>query len=289
MSASEIRIEQIENVASICRMDQSGATPPTGPFLDLDDKAYRIDEDDINLWSNLTDTFYFGAVPAFSVAGFRVGTIVPDHTGFTVEYYDSGSAWTPLAFHHDSTQGFTQDGFITWTVPGTWALTTVDGASAFFMRVRSTGVNTAGRGHHFMPVIQGGPAIILLPKFAPKDKRYTRDMNATLYRKDVVQKFVESVSVDCSQISFTHPELNYLRYLIEYRHKCRLTDLASNLGLGGVISFSLDAYYKWFEGYITGQLDKTASPFKMKPDQYMLEMDVDNAQSIFAALGPQPA
>lgn len=292
MSRQNIRIEQIENVAEFCRMDQSGATPPVGPFLPYDAEAWRVDldgiEDDIPLWSNLLDTFYFGKVIPWSVAGFRVGTIVPDHAGLTIEYWDSvimGGSWQPLTFRHDSTALFSQDGYITWIVPGDWGLQLVDGVSAFWIRVRSTGVNVQGRASHFMPTIIGKPPLIVYPKFEPKEKRITRDVNSTLHRKDAVQKFVKQCIVDCTQLAFTMADLNYLRYLIEFRHKCRLTDLAATVP----ISFSQDAFYRWYEGFIVGQLDKTASPFKMKPEQYVLMMDVDNAQSIFTALGVSPS
>lgn len=290
MSRQQIRIEQIENVAAYCLHDASGLTPPVGAWIDYgstgNNHAYRVNEDDIPLFpvANV-DTFYFGAAAPWTVLGFRVGTITPSHAGFTIEYYDSGTAWTNLTFLADTTSGLTLDGYMTWVAPGTWTLRTINGISAFWIRVRSTGVTTAGTAHHFMPTLIGKAPLLQIPRFPAAGDRYTRDVNGVLKRKDIPLKHVTEDVVDCTQNAFAMDEINYLRYLIEYRHKCRLTDLA----LTDPPNFSLDAYYQYYEGYIVGDLDKTASPFKMNPDRYMLRMMVETANSIFNELGVPPA
>jgi hypothetical protein len=61
--------------------------------------------------------------------------------GTYVWEYWNGSAWTSLTVT-DGTSGFTTNGVVTWTIPGTWATTAVNSVTQYWVRVRQTGTVT---------------------------------------------------------------------------------------------------------------------------------------------------
>lgn len=282
MSRSNIRIEQIEEVAEYCRVDASGATPPVGAWTSLDAEAFSITEDNFAMPANTTTRFYIGSTTAWSILGFRVGLTPPEHTGWTFEYYNGG--WVALTILADTTAAFNHDGYATFVAPGDWALTTINGASAFWIRFQSTGVTVTGTGHHFMPTINSKPPVKLVLNNIDPVLQYTRDVNGNLKRKDTVLKIIKNLTIECTQNCFTMDQINYLMKTMEFRQRVRVTDLA----ITDPPNPFIDAYWKYFEGYLTGDLSNLLSPKKMLPEDYSIFMEVDKAFSIFAVLGPQP-
>tara|TARA_R110002096_G_C14661938_1_gene728453 strand:- start:47603 stop:50218 length:2616 start_codon:yes stop_codon:yes gene_type:complete len=90
----------------------------------------------------LNDAFYIGHSEIFEKVNY-------DLVAFAVlaswrwEYWN-GAAWTSLTTT-DGTGGFTKDGIQSWTAPGGWAATSVNGSpSYFYIRLRVNGSATAG-------------------------------------------------------------------------------------------------------------------------------------------------
>jgi len=286
MSRARMRITQTSGVFSFLRHDASGATPPVGPWLNYDNEATRVQyppltPDDIPLWSGPLDTFYFGHTTPFGYIGFLVGTIQPQHSGFTIEYFD-GVGWTPFSFKVDTTAGLSETyGYLSWPVPGGWSLTTINGASAFWVRVRSTGVTVAGRARHFLPCVEGKPPIKPDPQLPPSEMRYTPDVNNDLKNKDSTYNGPRTMKLHCTQNAFTMNEIHLLQWLAEHGPDVRVDDLA----LSNPSVWATDAHYL----YYTGKLDRIAglvlSPHKMSPDPYSIDFLLDGAFSLFSELG----
>lgn len=84
-----------------------------------------------------TDRFYFGYDAKFP--GIRVDLDVAGAGLALVWEYWNGSTWAALSGVAGAASGLTADGAVTWTIPGSWAKTTVDsGASLYFVRARTT-------------------------------------------------------------------------------------------------------------------------------------------------------
>ena len=84
----------------------------------------------------LEDAYYFGHNEEFGqlrldLSQLGVGT-------WTIDWeYWTGSAWASLSGVSDGTSGFTSDGVVSWTIPGDWADTTINGQGPFrFIRAR---------------------------------------------------------------------------------------------------------------------------------------------------------
>lgn len=278
---ADIRITQLDKQFTVLRKDASGATPPTGAFTNLDTVATRVDPvDDISLWANTTEMFYFGNATPWAVLGFLIGTIAPDHDGFVVEYWD-GDSWETLPFKNDSTLLLSRTGYIVWVIPSDWDLTTVDGASAYFIRVQSTGVNTAGRAQHFLPLVESKPPVKLLPLPQEADVRNAKDVNGVIQTRDIPDPGVTSLVVECTTNAFNFTEVHMLVEFAEKRNDLRIDDLAFTTP----IDWTLDSHYKYYEGRLPALNARQVAQRKMDGDNYNLEFQIDNAVSLFDLLG----
>ncbi len=87
------------------------------------------------------DRTYFGHSSRFTSLTFSFGTLGTSAT-YVWEYWN-GSAWTTLSVT-DGTSSFTANGTVTWTSPGgSWATTSVNSVTMYWVRVRFTGSNPA--------------------------------------------------------------------------------------------------------------------------------------------------
>jgi hypothetical protein len=80
-----------------------------------------------------TDRTYIGMPVPFTKA--KLDIAVAGVGGVYVWEYWNGSAWTALSVT-DGTSGFTVDGTVTWTAPGSWAANSVNSVTQYWVRVR---------------------------------------------------------------------------------------------------------------------------------------------------------
>jgi hypothetical protein len=87
-----------------------------------------------------TDKLYCGKLTKFQEVRIEVNVAAVGYTAVTWEYWN-GSAWTTLTTA--GTADFSADATFTFTVPGSWALTTVNGISAYWIRAQQTAASPA--------------------------------------------------------------------------------------------------------------------------------------------------
>jgi hypothetical protein len=88
-----------------------------------------------SLLNNTSYILYLGYSSIFNEVYFD---ILAAGSGYTLVWeYWNGSTWATLSVT-DGTSNFTADGWVTWTAPANWATTTVNGVSAYWIRVRTT-------------------------------------------------------------------------------------------------------------------------------------------------------
>jgi len=95
-----------------------------------------------NTATNPSDAIYFGSTFTFNSIKIDIYTAA-NVTGATFNWaYWNGTAWATLTVT-DGTSGFTVDGSVTFTAPGDWATTTVNGVSAYWVKCYTTSPGTA--------------------------------------------------------------------------------------------------------------------------------------------------
>ena len=80
---------------------------------------------------NVDDQMYIGKLTQYKEVNIQMGTLGDYTAEITWEYWD-GSAWMPLTT--GGADDLEANGVMTITVPGDWALTTVDGVQAYWIR-----------------------------------------------------------------------------------------------------------------------------------------------------------
>lgn len=89
---------------------------------------------------------YVGFFGKFQARHFSFGTANTNPTTVSVEYWD-GSTWSSVKDVVDETQGFTQEGFISWENEDNWELTTVspiDDVELYYVRFSVSADLSAG-------------------------------------------------------------------------------------------------------------------------------------------------
>ena len=109
-----------------------------GSFTDYTTEFNNSDPNDCPLMpatEAIGDAFYMGCDYKFDTITFNIGQAGVG-TAITWEYWN-GSAWTALSVA-DTTSGYTVAGVgdVTFTIPGSWAKTTVNGYNAYYVRSR---------------------------------------------------------------------------------------------------------------------------------------------------------
>lgn len=100
--------------------------------------------------ADANDKLYIGKSTQFKTFGIDVQVSAVGYTAPTWEYWN-GSAWTTLTT--SGTADFSADGTVTFTIPASWAKTTVNSVSAYWLRFQQTAaapatpatVNSIGR------------------------------------------------------------------------------------------------------------------------------------------------
>jgi len=124
----------------LCILKQFGAISG-GTFVDNTTEARLQGGTAFKLFAGPTvtvDEAYFGLQRPFDRLALVFGTAGVQNTTITLAWeYWNGSAWTALTVT-DGTTKLTVNGSVTWTIPGTWATTAVNGTTCYWVRVRFT-------------------------------------------------------------------------------------------------------------------------------------------------------
>ena len=121
-----------------------------GVFTDQTNEANSASADDMDLLPvspALNDAYYFGAAEQFS--RLRIDVTDANGAGSTIawEYWD-GDSWESLTGLSDGTSNFETlgDNIVSFTIPGDWTQTTVNGqGSLFYVRARLSVVGSAAQ------------------------------------------------------------------------------------------------------------------------------------------------
>lgn len=109
-------------------------------YVDNTTEAGTSGGTDFALNNTINDYVYFGAASTFGGIKIEFHTRGSNYTN--VWQYWNGSAWTTLAtttdLLSDGTNNFQGDGSVSWTIPSTWAQTSVNSQTKYWIRTYST-------------------------------------------------------------------------------------------------------------------------------------------------------
>ena len=238
---------------------------------------------ELQLWEDANDYLYVGkdSTDTFALLGFMVGTAGVDYGAFTFEYWNG--AWVSLTALHNSTETFSKDGFLAWSIPGDWATTTVDTQLAYWIRASQSAVapsTPATALNLLLSVTLNAPLVLdyLMPEAA---MAFSRDTLGDVKKNDLVYSGPRRLPVDCTHLLTDGGGMFLLKYWQEYRRDLYIDDLARTVP----ISVSGDSYYQNFDGYIS-HLDGRATAFHKQDSQiFMLEFAVYSPATIPTILG----
>lgn len=263
-----------------CRVDSTGA----GAFTNRDAQAIDYDAETTGgaqfpLWTDDNDVIYVGHSATFAWVGFRMHT-AGDYGTFTFEYWNG--AWVALTPLHDGTLGFEQSGYLAWAIPGDWALQTVNGVSAFWIRASqdSAAPGSIAQAYNLLRNATFKKPIVMQP--IHEQEVEVRDVNFVLRNKDVPSLTPTRLIIDATHLALTMAELNLLWDMKEQRRPVFVWDgtfTAANP------NFSGDAYYESYEGRIDKMPPRAMSPSKMEPFEYTIELKVDTVKTLADRLG----
>jgi hypothetical protein len=116
-----------------------------GAQTDESPEAKSVTADDMTLLPavpQVSDAYYFGNDFEFSRIELNISTVATGAYTLAFEYWNGG--WVALSGVTDGTGGFVNSGvnYITYTLPSDWATTSVNSVTAYWIRLRVTGLGT---------------------------------------------------------------------------------------------------------------------------------------------------
>jgi len=271
MSLGELTLTEYTWQLSYCRR-YNGTD-----YDDYDSEAGSYDRSGAGtlMWEDTDDYMYWGHSSAFLSLGFFKHTS-GDYGALTWEYYTTGSGWTSFTPFHDSTSGFSRNGYIAWeaqSVPS-WAATTVDGTNAYWVRASVASVATAAKFYSFLRNLTLSPPLRLMP--SSDLERFSFDISGGIVANDIAYTGPNRLSVQCFQPSIGMANIGLLYQWWHDRTKLYIDDEATST----TPDPDTDAYFKQYVGYLTEIRGEVESPSKMAPQEYSLEFAIQSVSTM---------
>lgn len=277
MSGDQVTITQIGETNDYVRLWDNSASA----FVDLDDESKSVAGTSKDLIEQTADYLYIGNDSTFAYIGF-----LPDTAGsygtVTVEYWNG--AWIDMTsdVKVDSTSGFSARGFFAFPIKGDWVTTAVDSQTAYWIRLSVASVTTMATMKHMMRSLVINQVLQFGSNLGDPAKRYTRDINSGLNKRDMVYKGPRSGHIDMTPVSLeTGTQLNLLLDWERYRQELYIEDSR----ITSPISFPNDSYYSTYTGRLVKVPDGFKAMEKMVNTDYKLQFYFDSYTSLSTTLG----
>jgi len=268
MARPEVRLTRLDSI-DYCRRDNTGA----GAFDDYDAEASSVAGVPKFLMEDTNDVMYFGWDAANYVLGWFAHTL-GDYGNLTWEFWNGG-AWLAFSLDFDSTSGFEANGYMTWSGLTGWAANTVDGQSAFWIRVTSAAsVTTAAKFYSMMQSVTLAEPVYLEPRY--RGEPYYRTVLGTVKRRDMSHTTVDELFIEATQRALPMENINLLHFWREHRAQVYVEDLAVTTPADP----SIDAYFSDYTGRLRLVGANVASPSKMRARKYDIMVTVSSATGI---------
>lgn len=249
-------------------------------FTDCDAAMLKLDGSYFGLWADASDILYVGCASPFAFVGFRAQT-PGDYGTFTFEYWD-GAAWSTLTALHNSTAGFSKDGYLAWVMPGDWDLKTVDGVSAYWIRASVDAVTTQAYAYNLLrSVTLNAPLHVLPTRNAPL---LGRDINGLTFRRDTPRRGPDRLTIEVTQIAAVWGRWHVLWDWWHYGTRVYIESGAKSVPISAPMT--TDAYAHAYKGRIVALPPGVSTPDAMQiPPYSQIEIEVDEVETLTGRLG----
>jgi hypothetical protein len=281
MSIDEVKIWQTSDVPTKCFRYNGSTYDDYSAFLFSATNTTAKE-----LWADSADIIYVGSTSLFYLIGFTVATAPAGYGTFTFEYSKGATVWGTLTVRHNSTSGFSNNGWIAYVVPGDWAVDTVNSVAGYYWIRASQDAASPGTpatAYNLLPNLTLAAPLITDALFPDADVDFSRDSNTGEVKKtDKIYSGPQRLGIDCTNLAVTMADMNLLVHWRHYRRRLYIEDQAFTSPL----AFSTDAYFKSFRGYVSALDGKHLSPDKMDAvEMYRLEFKVDTPITLMTLLG----
>jgi hypothetical protein len=203
-------------------------------------------------------------------------------------HLEEDSIWGTLtaSVWFNSTEDFTEDGWLAWTIQGDWGLSTIDTVSAFWVRAYQTDdASTPAEAYHLMRnVTLAAPLHSNIPTY--EIPRMYRDINGIKQKTDLTYDGPTSWVLDVTQIAATHANNLMLQHWLHNEIRVYIQDLARTTASPDLTA---DAYYSVMQGFLESLPPPFLSPGKMGIDPgayYPLRFSIDTlTETVFSRMG----
>ena len=222
--------------------------------------------DSVNLSGGNTFITIAGSVTAQGASG-TVGTIF--------------KPFTPLYLGQAN---FTKDGYVAWSIPGTWASTIVNSQAAFWIQIgqSATSPTTPAQMYHLLPNLTINPHMTIEYEFVDPDSRVSHDTNHILRDGDIQSDVVIAARLETRGIVMeSWADYLLLAYWHDYRKLLWVDDLAQSASP----VFTTDSYIRDFIGKLTRYPQRVYAVMKNDGIESTFEFKIQSANTIPSLLG----
>jgi hypothetical protein len=187
--------------------------------------------------------------------------------------------WTILTVLHDSTDGFAERGYLAWSIPADWGLSTIDGVSAHWVRALVESVTTPATMMHMLLSVELGEPVLFMP--SDDRMRLFPDINGVVRKTDLSYTGPTKLDLELTTNAFSMANLNVFWFWWDQERKLHVEDLARTSPL----TMSQDAYYIEYEGRLNKMPGEVESPYKMRVEEFILEFKIGSVVTLATTLG----
>ncbi len=209
-------------------------------------------------------------------------------------HIEENSVWGPLTALFNNTSALTANGYIAWSIPGTWGLSSITdsgaygGATTSAYWIKATVPTATGDPstvyHLLRNLTLAEPLHVYGPDFE-YDTIYP-DINGQLHKKDMTYKGPSKLTVAISQMACSYSNFQLLQDWKLYRHLLYIQDEAVTTPPWGATL--PDSYYRIMEGYLVHVPSEMMAAGKMPLEPrayYPLEFKIDTITTQSSLLG----
>lgn len=178
---------------------------------------------------------------------------------------------------------FTQDGYVAWAIPGTWASTTVNTQAAFWIQISQEAVApaTPAQMYHMLPNLTFNPHVKLEYPDNKSDARVFHDTNHNLQDGDIQNDEYDMALLHTRGLVLTWADYVLLAYWKDWRKMLWVNDLARSASP----VFTTDSYIRDFIGKLVQYPPSVYSVLKNDGTESTFEFKIQSANTIPSLLG----
>lgn len=168
----------------------------------------------------------------------------------------ASSIWGPLTAQFNNTSALTANGYVAWSIPVDWGLSSITNTGAYGTTatsaywIKATVATATGDPSTVYNLLRNVTLVEPLHVYGPEDEYESvyADINGALHKKDMTYKGPSKLTIGITQIACTYSNFQLLQDWKRYRNRIYIQDEAvTSPPWGATLP---DSYYRIMEGYL---------------------------------------